>query len=216
MGATKKSLEYKYVDSITDECRLKWSKAKGGEIIYTILGDELETKNIANPGDYIICGPVGEKYVVTTQKIGKLYEILENGNIQSKSDTRSVAQYVGGAGYITTSWGAKMVINTGDYVVKEDSDKYYRIKGSIFETTYDWIPVLTAKPTDRLDPSKSPPKLINDYRTIRYPLPTKTSTQPPLTQSSSSPSPWTIWNTLVLLWRTNASSTDGRWRSVFP
>ena len=80
-------------------------------------------------------------FVVRMEKIGQLYERSKDDPhiVMVKPETRMVAKYYGEAGEFTASWGELMKINPGDFVVREDNGKYYRIEESVFNDTYEFI-----------------------------------------------------------------------------
>lgn len=48
------------------------------------------------------------------------------------------AKYTGQEEIIFTApWGEKMTLKPGDYIIKEDENKYYRIARKMFELTYE-------------------------------------------------------------------------------
>ena len=135
VGAFKQILHYKYKRGSNG--KMTWSVATKICNVTTML-DGKETVNVANPGDIVMCGPRGEKYVVRMEKIGQLYERSNEDPhiITVKPEKRMVAEYDGAAGVFTAPWGELMKINPGDFVVREDKGKYYRIERSVFNETY--------------------------------------------------------------------------------
>jgi hypothetical protein len=109
--------------------------------VTTLLEGE-ETSNVAQPGDFIMCGPVGEKYVVRMERIHELYERTPGDPttmLVRPGTPRKVACYDGKEGNFEPSWGGSMVLKHGDYVVREAKNKYYRIDKGVFKSTYDHV-----------------------------------------------------------------------------
>jgi hypothetical protein len=138
VDAHKKILEYTYnMEDGDQDCSMSWSVVTKTTDVTTVL-DGKETTNTANPGDVIMCGPQGEKYVVRLEKMGQLYERSTDPTIMKvKNELRKVAEYTGNDGEFKASWGDMMKLKRGDYVVREDKDKYYRIERSVFDKTYE-------------------------------------------------------------------------------
>lgn len=139
-GAFKKALQYKYRTAVSGACKMTWSVATKVRNIATML-DGKETVNKANPGDFVMCGPRGEKYVVRMEKMGQMYERSRDDPlvvlVKAEDKPRMVARYIGASGEFMSPWGELMKIKSGDYVVREDKNKYYRIERSVFMETYE-------------------------------------------------------------------------------
>lgn len=107
--------------------------------IVTIINGKVETTNIGNSGDFVLCGPLAELYVMTFEKLIALYDIV-NGKLKTRPLRRQVAKYMGDESMkITTSWGEEMIVESGDYIVKSDDGTFYRIEKSVFRKTYRFI-----------------------------------------------------------------------------
>lgn len=113
---------------------------KDQNIIVTQLPDEgeQETQNTAKNGDIIVSGPANEKYVVKQEKFKKNYSGEIGESVSPEKSTRMAAKYTGQEEIIFTApWGEKMTLKPGDYIIKEDENKYYRIARKMFELTYE-------------------------------------------------------------------------------
>lgn len=141
---SKKELDYSFSDSADKMSPMSYAVAKEPMEIETILPDGKETKNKAEPGDIIISGVSGEKYVVKAKKFGSLYSGKIGEKIKVAPNPREVAKFTG-KDEITfkAPWGENMVAKPGDYIVKDvqsdGSVGYYRIAKSEFEKTYNPI-----------------------------------------------------------------------------
>jgi hypothetical protein len=112
--------------------------------ITTYVDNEKETKNVCQPGDYVITGPKGEKYVVMAKKVPNFYNLLEELLItrqQPRKVVKITKQLLKKLSIETplefvASWGEKVKLYPGDFLVKEEEGKYYKIDGDVFKKTY--------------------------------------------------------------------------------
>ena len=109
--------------------------AEEAQEIVTKIGDHEETRNTAEPGDRIVTGPYGERYVVTANKFEKLYETNPNNpeEFQSKGTVRGVVLTEDVS--FEAPWGEKMHIKAGGTLVK-NGDDIYGIDEATFAQTY--------------------------------------------------------------------------------
>jgi hypothetical protein len=102
--------------------------------------DEEETQNTAMNGDIIVSGPANEKYAVKKEKFKKNYSGEIGERVSPEKSTRMAARYTGQEEIMFTApWGEKMILKPGDYIIKEDENKYYRIKRKMFDLTYESV-----------------------------------------------------------------------------
>jgi hypothetical protein len=156
---TKKALPYKPHGQIADSSALEdmgpmsFATATSEMKVVTITTDGKETENTAVPGDIIMSGPSGEKYVVKAAKFEKLYAKQDDGTVIPEQSPRQVARYTGKDEVtFTAPWGEQMVLKPGDYLVK-DGEGYYRVAKKEYEVTYN----LPDEPTpDKKSPVDSP------------------------------------------------------------
>lgn len=127
-------------------------KAEGGELIYTVTSDGVETKNIAKPGDYIVKNTTQaeEMYILKPSKFEKRYKYLKDekngwkiyksvGKIKAVEVDKDLLKNlkVGELFYFTAPWGEKMVVKKGDFLVSPlDYSEVYRIAKKEFFETY--------------------------------------------------------------------------------
>jgi hypothetical protein len=103
-----------------------------------MTSDGKETQNVAEPNDIILSGPSGEKYSIKAAKFPKLYFGNIGGPIHPEQSPRNVAVYGGNIPVnFVAPWGENIVLKPGDYLVKEDEGKYYRIAKKEYEMTYN-------------------------------------------------------------------------------
>lgn len=118
--------------------------------IKTIITEEdgterVEAINTANPGDAIITGKKGERYVVSAEDFGKLYEPLtdENGVITDgrylpKNIVKCIKNPTSQEIIIDAPWGGKQTGGADCMIVESqiNGDRYIVERGA-FEMTYE-------------------------------------------------------------------------------
>lgn len=98
--------------------------------------DKPETINTANPGDVILTGLAGEKYVLSYQKFTDRYTPISTTKAQAKG-TILACQYQGEDLVFLAPWKQPMNIVSGDWLAfNPDQSEVYRIKESEFYKTY--------------------------------------------------------------------------------
>lgn len=143
----KKDLTYNPVEQPIDQENidqmpaLSFGKSSQQFMLQTYTADGLETQKAVAVGDVIISGPSKEKYNIGGEaKLIKNYPV-DAGNGRRKPDVkavRMVAKYSGTEPVtFVASWGEQMVLKPGDYLVREDEGKYYRIAKHEYEQTYN-------------------------------------------------------------------------------
>jgi len=110
-------------------------------VLTTIVKGKDEVKNKVSKGDFIITGPDMEEYSLKPRKFFGLYNII-NEIVVPRPIVKQVA-FVGKRVLpnpitFTSSWGESMILEPGDYLVK-DTGGYYRIEGEIFKKTYSLV-----------------------------------------------------------------------------
>lgn len=126
-------------------------QANGGELVVSTVSDGEETRNTANPGDYIVKNDTkaGERYVVEQAKFEERYEFyraddgcdqhLPKGKVLALEMTASRLTELGLSMEFTFSapWGELQVCRLGDYMVCPlDYSEVYRIAAQEFNETY--------------------------------------------------------------------------------
>jgi hypothetical protein len=140
---TKKPVKYSNHGEVEDSSALEdmepmsFATATGDMEVVTITADGKETENTAVPGDIIMSGPSGEKYVVKAAKFEKLYTKQDDDTVIPEQSPRQVARYIGKDEVtFTAPWGEQMVLKPGDYLVK-DGEGFYRVAKKEYEATYN-------------------------------------------------------------------------------
>lgn len=140
---TKKPVKYSEYGEVADSSALDdmepmtFATVTSAMKVVTITADGKETENTAVPGDIIMSGPSGEKYVVKATKFGKLYTPQADGTVIPEQSPRQVARYTGKDDItFTAPWGEQMILKPGDYVV-QDGEGYYRVAKKEYDVTYN-------------------------------------------------------------------------------
>jgi len=138
LPTSKKKLTYRPSQDSENMPAMSYAVAPERMPVVTVTSDGKETQNVAEQGDVIISGASGERYVVKAAKFPKLYVGQVGGPVHPEQSPRNVAVYVGSeVVQFTAPWGESMVLKPGDYLVKEDEGKYYRIAKHEYEETYN-------------------------------------------------------------------------------
>ncbi len=104
----------------------------------------VETTNTAHPGDAIITGPKGEKYVLTPEEFGAMYEPLvdEGGEVMEgkflpKNVVKRIKNPTGQEIVIDAPWGGDQNGEADCWLVESqiNGDRYI-IEAGAFEATY--------------------------------------------------------------------------------
>lgn len=111
--------------------------AKKEQKVDTIIDGKLETTNIAKPGDYIVTGPKGEKYVLSADKIKTRYKHVEGDTYKAIGNCYAV-EYKGKSFKFNAPWDELMTCHDGDFIAstKQDGTDVYRIEKEVFQQTY--------------------------------------------------------------------------------
>ena len=105
--------------------------------VVTEIKGEVETVNIAKPGDFIVTGAEGEKYVLTPEKFESRYK-HKVGNVYTATGGCYAVQYEGIDFAFKAPWGEDMICKDQDYICSTvlTGDDVYRIERLIFLKTY--------------------------------------------------------------------------------
>lgn len=134
----KKPLVYRHWDGHADEIPpMSYKVLHDSGVSVTFVGGEKETQRSHAAGDIMVCGPEGECYTMSPKKFAKNYDGEVGGDVVVEQSPRMVARYDGvDSVRFTAPWGEEMILNPGDYLVKEGEGQYYRIEGGVFRKTY--------------------------------------------------------------------------------
>lgn len=110
--------------------------------ILTKINGKVESKINVKRGDYVVCGPKGEKYGLPLEKIVNTYDL---GTISTKVVERlgfQLKDIDGKKGRdpveINASWGETQNMKMGDYIMLEfDKKSYYGVEKGAFNKTYN-------------------------------------------------------------------------------
>jgi len=138
LPTSKKKLTYQFSQDLDNIPAMSYTVAQEKTPIVTVTSDGKETQNTAEPNDIIMSGPSRELYVIKAAKFPKLYVGQIGEPIHPEQSPRNVAVYNGQVAVtFIAPWGENMVLKPGDYLVKEDEGKYYRIAKKEYENTYN-------------------------------------------------------------------------------
>lgn len=138
LPTSKKKVVYNFVDTDENMPPMTYTVAHEPKEVVTVTADGRETQNVAQPSDIIMSGASGENYVIKAAKFPKLYTGTIGGSVFPDQAPRNVARYTGEETVMFKApWGEDMVLKPGDYLVKEDEGKYYRIARLEYEQTYN-------------------------------------------------------------------------------
>ena len=142
---TRKVQTYKYLN--VDHTKLKpysYTIVLKNTTVVTKINGKVEAKTKLQRGDYVICGPKGEKYSMPLEKVLNTYDlssistkkVIREGfkitNIDGKKHGNDVE--------IMASWGSKQNLKVGDYILLEfDKKKYYGVEEKAFRETYNKV-----------------------------------------------------------------------------
>ena len=135
-------------NTYTKFAHINATEAKGGEEVVTILRDgykEVPKANIANPGDFIITNPGGEKYISPRKDFLKNYELIEGDLYKTKGGIvpRKFREFLGEDMIIEAPWGGPMHFRKGAMINVENISKevpdLYAVDGREFKETYKAI-----------------------------------------------------------------------------
>ena len=142
---TRKVQTYKYLN--VDYTKLKpysYTIVLKNTTVITKINGKVEAKTKLQRGDYVICGPKGEKYSMPLEKVLNTYDlssistkkVIREGfkitNIDGKKHGNDVE--------IMASWGSKQNLKVGDYILLEfDKKKYYGVEEKAFRETYNKV-----------------------------------------------------------------------------
>jgi hypothetical protein len=88
-------------------------------------------------GFYIMSGPKGEQYPISSEKFAELKDDLGDGIATPKKIVK-LAKLADHDGSVPTSWGETLHYTAGnDYIVKHGTNDYGAVKKDIFQQTYD-------------------------------------------------------------------------------
>ena len=114
--------------------------------VETWVGGNLETVNVANPDDYILTKPGGERYVIAARDFIRSYDFISydeyirfiehgKGTARKKNITRIIKCDVSGT--IETDWGT-METSSGGYYATDGKSMWF-IDEQKFNETYELL-----------------------------------------------------------------------------
>jgi hypothetical protein len=90
-------------------------------------------------GYYIMIGPKGEQYPITSERFKALKDDLSNGRCLPKKVVK-LCKVADHTGTVETSWGQPLHYNPGvDVIVQHGPGDFGVVKADIFEITYERV-----------------------------------------------------------------------------
>ncbi|MBI1778998.1 MAG: hypothetical protein HYR63_26980 [Proteobacteria bacterium] len=103
--------------------------------VVTVVAGKPETKNRAKPGDVIVTGAAGERYVIAADRFPRLYE-KDPANPEEYRAKGTVQAFLLEEGVtFKAPWGEQQSIEAGGVLVKNGED-VYGIQAGVFAETY--------------------------------------------------------------------------------
>ncbi|MBM3547425.1 MAG: hypothetical protein FJX54_10755 [Alphaproteobacteria bacterium] len=109
--------------------------AKAEQEVVTVIAGKPETKNMAKPGDYIVTGALGERYVIPGNRFDRLYEPDPGRAGEFRSKGTVLAVLLTEPVTFKAPWGEQQRIDAGGVLVK-NGDDIYGIAEQAFAETY--------------------------------------------------------------------------------
>ena len=111
--------------------------------IITKINGKIETTQVLDRGDYVLCGRKNEKY---GHKLEKILDLFDLGMIKNKLVKRKGIKlskknfnqdFKGNEIVIKPSWGGEQKLKENDYILYESNNSgYYGIEEGAFKKTY--------------------------------------------------------------------------------
>jgi hypothetical protein len=127
----------------TGEYRVE--RAKVATPVETVLEGKVETRNTAYPGDFIVTGAAGERYVVKPDVFASRYEAKpgQAGVYLARGHVKAVLNPFGRPLHVLADWGEIqhgdkdcIVVDIYDPATGKRSGHPYLIARTVFDTTY--------------------------------------------------------------------------------
>ena len=142
---TRKVQTYKYLN--VDYTKLKpysYTIVLKTTTVITKINGKVEAKTKLQRGDYVICGPKGEKYSMPLEKVLNTYDLSSISNKKVIREgfkiTNIDGKKHGNDIEIMASWGSKQNLKVGDFILLEfDKKKYYGVEEKAFLETYNKV-----------------------------------------------------------------------------
>jgi hypothetical protein len=133
-----KTVDFAGAASYRKTARLSQDKieiAKAEQEVITVIAGKPETRNVAKPGDYIVTGVAGERYVIAGNRFDRLYEPDPTRPGEFRSKGTVLAVLLTEPVTFKAPWGEQQRIDAGGVLVK-NGDDIYGIAENVFAETY--------------------------------------------------------------------------------
>lgn len=109
--------------------------AKAEQEVVTVIAGKPETRNMAKPGDYVVTGALGERYVIAGNRFDRLYEPDPSRSGEFRSKGTVLVVLLTEPVTFKAPWGEQQRIDAGGVMVK-NGDDIYGIAEAAFAETY--------------------------------------------------------------------------------
>jgi hypothetical protein len=115
---------------------VEWAAAE--QEVVTLIGGAEETRNKAKPGDAIVTGEAGERYVIDRKRFDELYRPDPRDGSRYVSTNVVRAIWLAEATELLAPWGEMQRVEAGGFVVQplDRPDDVYLIEGQAFAAAY--------------------------------------------------------------------------------
>lgn len=104
-------------------------------LVKTLVHGRIETENWVFRGDYVLSGCRNELYVVKSNQIPDLFDMLHGGIMLVRHDDILHVRQANESGMLDTGWGS-MMVERGDYIIKDGRGNLHGVEKYIFHETY--------------------------------------------------------------------------------
>jgi len=119
-----------------DGASIEW--ATGAQPVVTVIRGVEETRNLAKPGDAIVTGAAGERYVIDARRFAQLYRRDPSDGSRYVSTSVVRALRLTEATELLAPWGEAQRVEAGGFAVQplDRPDDVYLIDGRAFADAY--------------------------------------------------------------------------------
>ena len=108
------------------------------EEIITKIDNEIKETTTAMPGDFILTGAKGERYVLKSLDFMERYSLNETGTIAAEKQKKKNFKMVEKLMKFVSPWGELVTVRRGDVIIRENGN-YYGIEREVFDRTYNIV-----------------------------------------------------------------------------
>ena len=120
--------------------RVRAHQVTHAEEVKSVMEDGFdETRNTAQPGDYIVQNPTGEEYVTSKDEFEQRYQQTEQPGVYEPISPPVRVVELDDNVRFQAPWGEEMRIKAGGVLVIQDSGEIYGIQREEFQKTYEYV-----------------------------------------------------------------------------